>query len=348
MALPKRRGGFTLIELLVVIAIIAILIGLLLPAVQKVREAAARISSTNNLKQCSLALHNAHDAHGKMPTTFGCFPGDGNGRAWPAPDDKPSRFGTIHHHLLPYIEQGPVHNASHGNSWRDRAHSGSADTVIKTYMSPLDPTIKADGRTRRWDGIMRGQTSYHSNWHALGGGWDEDWQIGGKAKLAAGFPDGTSNTIVFFERYSECGNEANRDNWSATDFAARIWGEDGDPVSGPIANKYRPTNWHGQAWWIHIPGGYNPRDNHPKPIDYPIEMRTGQVVAQGDSRYLELPQIKPSLAQCQVHRLTAMSAGGMLVGMGDGSVRMVSPGISRPTLARAIVADDGFPMGNDW
>ncbi|QJW99448.1 DUF1559 family PulG-like putative transporter [Frigoriglobus tundricola] len=191
----KNRRGFTLIELLVVIAIIAILIGLLLPAVQKVREAAARMQSSNNIKQLSLAMHTMASANDdKFCPGYGTFPGS---TGTPAPWTW---------WILPYIEQQNVYTNS------------ATGQYIKTFYAPGDASFLAGSP---W-------TSYAGNSLVL-------QAANVCANLRSTFVDGTSNTVVYMERYAAAYTSPGATGATAT---THPWWP---PVSTSTPPTYDPT-----------------------------------------------------------------------------------------------------------
>jgi prepilin-type N-terminal cleavage/methylation domain-containing protein len=315
----KNWRAFTLIELLVVIAIIAILIGLLVPAVQKVREAAARTQSVNNLKQQVIAAHSFHDVTGHLPTTLGTSVA--NDPNWGA-NYQPSHFGTQYYWLLPYIEQDNVYKATVKNSYTSNA-------IVKTFTAPGDPSLPASLSPPNWG---RGAASYAANWHAFRGGWDEDWQTSAIMSISKIY-DGTSNTIFFAERYAICGKTGAT---TGTQYVEHIWGEDGQNA-GPTAQNYNQNAYFAPSFWS-PPNTVHPERNL---TNYPWS-------------FMPLFQIRPLInatianGGCDPTTLQGFSAGGIQVGMGDGSVRNVAPGVSKLTWGKAVDPADGQVLGSDW
>lgn len=201
---PFYRAGFTLIELLVVIAIIAVLIGLLLPAVQKVRAAAARSQSSNNLKQITLACHNYHDVNNQLPDTIAEL--GTTGRGWV----------SVHALLLPYIEQDNVYNLiQQVGVWTPSGQAGGGSVIIKPFLSPRDPSNAPDNFTGNPPALWA-----YTNYGWNGAVFTETNVTWNPKRKLTGIGDGTSNTVAFGEQYGIC-------NSTSTDFTQqgqRLWG----------------------------------------------------------------------------------------------------------------------------
>ena len=355
----RRRYGFTLIELLVVIAIIAILIGLLLPAVQKVREAAARTQSQNNLKQIGIGLHSSHDVQGAFPPVavnqWSSFY-EPNANVYRGPylpynqptagSDKTSFFYC----LLPFIEQAPLHRDVSGYQWYLMAQRQSdpskmvGSSTPKTYVAPLDDSpyqsvnwswpYTGGGAT-----YQMGLVSYAPNLRVFGDagkGWESWkvmwWHAGAGAPRMAAVTDGLSNTMFVAEKNMVTGDRVMaykdwdvQNRWAAQEQGINMWATTDTPEAG-LPYFGQCCNDPGQAW-----------DDEYGQWWLPNCRFAGQ-----QYEMFQPPRRRLVRAQQNFHNLYPMSSGGVQVLMGDGSVRTVTPAVSVPAWSAAVT-----PNGNE-
>jgi len=328
---------------LVVIAIIAILIGLLLPAVQKVREAAARIKCQNNLKQMALAVHNYHDSNGRFPPMAGTAGG--------------AYYAPIFFHLLPYIEQknvfdsatwldpsgqvgvttapNPATTINIGVIWPcwDSVSKGTGtwlrQTLIPTYQCPSDPTLNSNTATD-W---LPGDASYAANFQAFGQQnfttTSNDWRVlepafDGKSKMTS-FSDGTSNTVIFAEKLSVCaGTKRN---------------------GGELFTGVNGSNSVGGTWWMRgvwhggaaLSGYSSNQDSYP--ADRLSAVFGGGRGLDGTNWYTGVNamfQVSPrnpnsTSSVCDRGVASGFHTSALCIALGDGSVRSVSQSMDRLT-----------------
>jgi prepilin-type N-terminal cleavage/methylation domain-containing protein/prepilin-type processing-associated H-X9-DG protein len=377
----RKKRGFTLIELLVVIAIIGILIALLLPAVQKVREAANRSRCSNHLRQLGVATHNHNDQIGRMPPGFGYSTTTG---AWPGTTGGSGTYGTVFVHLLPFMEQEALHKqlqrqkTTTGNPPQQYIefhpyHFLSAlqapNKPVKTYVCPSDPSVGSDGLTTvvstvsyapsdptnvsiTWAGTSYAfnaqlfckvnPTKYSNpptNTISTGGNLTSWFHA---ATVSASMQDGTSNTIMFAEKYSQCkSNALGLDGGSAWGYA---------PNAPTIAGNFPGTSGKMDimmpVFGAYILSGQTPDPGGKNHFGDPNAVGTSPVGNTPNSKFLLQPN--PYQGNCNPLRASTGHTGGMNVAMGDGSARNVNGAMALATWWWAVTPYSGETLGQDW
>jgi prepilin-type N-terminal cleavage/methylation domain-containing protein len=345
---PRPPRGFTLIELLVVIAIIAILIGLLLPAVQKVRAAAARIQSANNLKQMGLAFHSYNDANNGLPPTFGWRP------ALPAGQQYVTNgvMGTAFFHILPYIEQdnlykqaGGVHysvatTTTNSNTYTYNGSGFSytysftytygtstpipggatfyqplySNSPIKIYMSSADPSLYSE-------------SGPYMSYLANGEVFDKNLAI-------QRISDGSSNTVLGTEGYSSCYGYTNSNNGNSYTYSYTA--RDGQWSATVPGYTYLYSYSYTSPGYTYSYNSTEVISNVPK-----FNLVAGQT-------FQVSPPISAYPSQCNGALPQTLANTTLQTLLADGSVRGVTSGVSAQTWNAALTPTGGEVLGSDW
>jgi prepilin-type N-terminal cleavage/methylation domain-containing protein/prepilin-type processing-associated H-X9-DG protein len=312
MGQDVRRRGFTLIELLVVIALIAMLIALLLPAVQSAREAARRMSCSNNLKQIALAAHNFQDANQCLPPGASLVPAEASALVY----------------ILPFVERGNNYNLFNlSYSATDSfINSTARNNEIATYLCPSDPS-SGSYKDLTLQGAVMGRSNYFGNLGAHAWAYDVKipnykdsvragvFSYGSSTQMAA-ILDGTSNTTLFAE--IKRGARPGDDDLDVTVLPVNVWGP-GNPAANP--NNLSPLA---------------ACNNPPNKLNYTgLEYQRGFLLTALYTHTIP-PNYKGRdcivfLTLDQAH-LAARSwhPGGINAAMADGSVRFIKDGIQLP------------------
>lgn len=321
-----RLAGFTLVELLVVIAIIGILVGLLLPAVQFAREAARRMSCSNNLKQMGLALHNYHDTYGRLPPA-GVYRTNASSSAW-----------SVQARLLPQLEQANLQRLIDWNL--DYSQQGNvARTRVPTYLCPSEPKDQLRADPKPNDPAF---AYYPLNYVANMGHWfvfdprngasgSGVFAPNGKLGLAS-ITDGTSNTMAFAE--------------------AKAWTPYIRDGGNPTASNIAPPNL--PAAIAAFGGSFKTDSGHTEWVDARVHQtgftttftpNTRVPFVQGSQTYdIDFNSSREGFSTTRITYAAVTSrsyhTGGVNVAIADGSVRFISDTLDS-TVWRGLGSRDG-------